>query len=83
MGSNDFTIVIHGKPDHEETRATFSHASANGPAIVIADFKEADLLAQMLKGGVNTQSKSMRFGICLRAVLLKVLILQFILIELV
>lgn len=54
LGSNDFTIVIHGKPDHEETRATFSHASANGPAIVIADFKEADLLAQMLKGGVNT-----------------------------
>ncbi len=28
-------------PGHEETRATFSHASAGGPAMVIRDMEEA------------------------------------------
>ncbi|MCB9044494.1 MAG: 4-hydroxy-3-methylbut-2-enyl diphosphate reductase, partial [Chitinophagales bacterium] len=28
LGKNDFTVIIHGKPTHEETRATFSHSSA-------------------------------------------------------
>ncbi|MGB2424410.1 MAG: 4-hydroxy-3-methylbut-2-enyl diphosphate reductase, partial [Flavobacteriales bacterium] len=27
LGGDDFTVVIHGKPKHEETRATFSHAA--------------------------------------------------------
>ncbi len=35
LGSEDFTIIIHGKPTHEETRATFSHASTSGHALVV------------------------------------------------
>ena len=34
-------MIIHGKPGHEETRATFSHAAAAGPALVIRDMEEA------------------------------------------
>jgi 4-hydroxy-3-methylbut-2-en-1-yl diphosphate reductase len=41
IARNEYTIIIHGKPKHEETRATFSHASANAPSIVVRDMKQA------------------------------------------
>src|SRR5664279_5534060 len=44
-----FTVIIHGKPGHEETRATFSHASSGGPALVIRDMEDAILLSQFIK----------------------------------
>lgn len=50
LGGDDFTVVIHGKPKHEETRATFSHASSTGPALVIADQAEAEVLAAFITG---------------------------------
>ena len=50
IAKNLYTIVIHGKPTHEETRATFSHASANAPAVVVKDMQQAKLLAQYILG---------------------------------
>lgn len=50
IARQDYTIIIHGKPGHEETRATFSHAAAKGPALVIRDMNEAVLLAPFLRG---------------------------------
>lgn len=50
IAAKDYTIIIHGKPDHEETRATFSHASANAPAVVVKDMKEAIELASFITG---------------------------------
>src|SRR5687768_17163491 len=50
IAQKGYTIVIHGKPKHEETRATFSHASANAPSIVINDLNEAYELASFIKG---------------------------------
>jgi 4-hydroxy-3-methylbut-2-en-1-yl diphosphate reductase len=41
IARNEYTIIIHGKPKHEETRATFSHASANAPSVVVRDMKQA------------------------------------------
>jgi 4-hydroxy-3-methylbut-2-enyl diphosphate reductase len=49
IAKKNYTIVIHGKPGHEETRATFSHAAANGPAIIIKDMAEAIKLAAYIK----------------------------------
>ena len=43
IAEKKFTVIIHGKPGHEETRATFSHAAAGGPALVIRDMEEADI----------------------------------------
>jgi 4-hydroxy-3-methylbut-2-enyl diphosphate reductase len=50
IAKNNYTIVIHGKPSHEETRATFSHAAANAPAVVVKDMQQAKLLANFIKG---------------------------------
>lgn len=50
IGDKGYTIIIHGKPKHEETRATFSHSSNNAPSVVINDMKEALKLAGYLTG---------------------------------
>ncbi len=50
IARQDYTIVIHGKPGHEETRATFSHAAAVTPSVVVRDMAEALLLARYIKG---------------------------------
>ena len=49
IAEKKFTVIIHGKPGHEETRATFSHAAAAGPAIVIRDMEEAILLSRFIR----------------------------------
>lgn len=50
LGEKAYTVVIHGKPRHEETRATFSHSSANAKSLVIKDMGEAEVLAQFIRG---------------------------------
>lgn len=50
IAKKEYTIVIHGKPSHEETRATFSHAAANAPSVVVKDMQEAELLATFITG---------------------------------
>ena len=45
-----YSIVIHGKPRHEETRATFSHSAVNAPAVVVNDMKEAVELGKYITG---------------------------------
>lgn len=50
IAKNNYTIVIHGKPNHEETRATFSHASANAPSVVVKDMKQTEELAKYISG---------------------------------
>jgi len=50
LGEDDFTVVIHGKPNHEETRATFSHAKQNGAALIVKDINETKILGQFILG---------------------------------
>ncbi len=50
IAKNQYTIIIHGKPNHEETRATFSHASANAPSIVVRDLEQTKELAKYITG---------------------------------
>ncbi len=49
IAEKNFTVIIHGKPGHEETRATFSRAAAGGPSLVIRDMEEATLLAGFIR----------------------------------
>jgi 4-hydroxy-3-methylbut-2-enyl diphosphate reductase len=48
LGKENYTIIIHGKPKHEETRATFSHSAHNGASVVVQDMEEAKRLATYL-----------------------------------
>lgn len=50
IAGRGYTIIIHGKPHHEETRATFSHASSAAPSVVIKDMEEAKALARYITG---------------------------------
>jgi 4-hydroxy-3-methylbut-2-enyl diphosphate reductase len=51
LGKEQHTIIIHGKPRHEETRATFSHSSLNAPSIIVSDMEEAQALGNYIIGG--------------------------------
>lgn len=50
LGAQRYSLIIHGKREHEETRATFSRAAACAPTLVIKDIKEAKLLADYIAG---------------------------------
>jgi len=50
IAQKGYTIVIHGKPKHEETRATFSHAASNAPSVIVNDMHEAENLAKYITG---------------------------------
>ncbi|HRP31321.1 MAG TPA: 4-hydroxy-3-methylbut-2-enyl diphosphate reductase [Agriterribacter sp.] len=45
-----YNIIIHGKPQHEETRATFSHSAVNAAAVVVKDMQEAIALGKYITG---------------------------------
>ncbi len=56
IAKKGYSIVIHGKPKHEETRATFSHASSGAPAVVVNDMQEAMQLARYITGELSPEN---------------------------
>jgi 4-hydroxy-3-methylbut-2-enyl diphosphate reductase len=50
IGGKKYTIVIHGKPQHEETRATFSHSKENAPTVIVRDLEQTKRLAGYITG---------------------------------
>lgn len=50
IAEKGYSIVVHGKPKHEETRATFSHASSHTPTIVVNDMEETIALTRYITG---------------------------------
>ncbi|NOX17338.1 MAG: 4-hydroxy-3-methylbut-2-enyl diphosphate reductase, partial [Chlorobi bacterium] len=52
LGDEDYTVVIHGKANHEETRATFSHSASNGKSLIVRNLEETKFLAEAILGKV-------------------------------
>jgi 4-hydroxy-3-methylbut-2-enyl diphosphate reductase len=50
IAKKNYTVIIHGKPRHEETRATFSHAAFFAPSVVVKDMEQAAELGKYIKG---------------------------------
>lgn len=50
LAQQGYSIVIHGKHTHEETRATFSHIQIDGPSVVVRDKEETELLTRYIRG---------------------------------
>lgn len=61
IGKEGYTIVVHGKPKHEETRATFSHSNVHTPTIVVKDMEEAKDLALYITQQKSAESFYTRF----------------------
>jgi 4-hydroxy-3-methylbut-2-enyl diphosphate reductase len=62
LGKRGYTLVVHGKYLHEETRATFSHAADNGPVVVVRNRKEAELLARYVRRELNQEQFEIDFA---------------------
>ena len=56
LGQSDHTIIIHGKHDHEETRATFSHSNSNAPTLVIKNLGEASKVSDFIQGKLDEET---------------------------
>ena len=61
IAKKGYSIVIHGKPKHEETRATFSHASSHTPTVVVNDMAETIELAKYITGEKPAEQFYMEF----------------------
>jgi 4-hydroxy-3-methylbut-2-en-1-yl diphosphate reductase len=53
IAKKNYSVVVHGKPTHEETRATFSHAAKNTPTVIVNDMYEAIELSKYITGEKN------------------------------
>src|SRR5215467_4203746 len=62
IAGKKYTVIIHGKPNHEETRATFSHASFKAPALVVKDMEQAEELVKYISGEKNPEKFYEGFG---------------------
>ncbi len=62
IASKGYSIIIHGKPRHEETRATFSHASSGAPSVVVNDMEEAVILSRYITGALPPETFYERFS---------------------
>jgi 4-hydroxy-3-methylbut-2-enyl diphosphate reductase len=56
IGKRQFTVVVHGKRYHEETRATFSHARQSAPVVVVRDLAEAQTLARVIRKELTAEA---------------------------
>ncbi|MBP6506387.1 MAG: 4-hydroxy-3-methylbut-2-enyl diphosphate reductase [Opitutaceae bacterium] len=58
-GREGYTVIIHGKAEHEETKATFSNTRRFAPALIVRDLEETRLLAEFI--GNSDPSAQARF----------------------
>ena len=50
IAKKNYTVIIHGKPKHEETRATFSHAAFFASSVIVKDMEQAKELGRYIIG---------------------------------
>lgn len=62
LGHQGYTVVIHGKRYHEETRATFARAACEAPVVVVRDLDEAADLARVIRGEADAAFFYERFA---------------------
>ena len=52
-GREGYTVIIHGKAEHEETKATYSNTIRYAPAVIVRNLEEGERLAAVIN---NTNS---------------------------
>jgi 4-hydroxy-3-methylbut-2-enyl diphosphate reductase len=61
LGEGGYTVVVHGKAAHEETRATFSHSRRSAPTVIVRDLEEARLLGDIIRESAPPSEFERRF----------------------
>lgn len=62
IGKQDYTILIHGKVNHEETRSTFSRSERDSKAVlVLRDMEEAKKLGKYISGEFSQEQFETEF----------------------
>lgn len=62
IGKDNYTIIIHGKHSHEETRSTFSRSDKHSKAIIVRDIEESKLLAEYINGNKSKEQFAIDFN---------------------
>lgn len=55
LGKDNYTVIIHGKAKHEETKATFSHAKESSPSVIVRDLEETKLLSKIILNELSSE----------------------------
>lgn len=50
-GKDGYTVIIHGKSEHEETKATFSNTRRYAPAVIVRNLDEVRALGEIIASG--------------------------------
>jgi 4-hydroxy-3-methylbut-2-enyl diphosphate reductase len=58
-GKLGYTVIIHGKHEHEETKATFSNSSIFAPSLIIRDAREAERLATVIAATAPEEARAL------------------------
>ena len=56
IGQKEYTVIVHGKPKHEETRATFSHSRSHTPTVVVEDMEQTHRLAAYIREEIPAEA---------------------------
>jgi 4-hydroxy-3-methylbut-2-en-1-yl diphosphate reductase len=61
LGEDSYSIIIHGKANHEETKATFSRSEKSAPSIIVKDIHEARIVGDFILGKVSIDEFKNKF----------------------
>jgi 4-hydroxy-3-methylbut-2-enyl diphosphate reductase len=62
LGKKNYTIIVHGKYNHEETIATFSHSKENSPTVIVRNIEETRGLCDIILGKIPREKFYELFG---------------------
>lgn len=55
IAEKNYTIIIHGKVNHEETKSTFSHAQKYAPCLIVKNIAQTEILKKYILGKKEMQ----------------------------
>jgi len=59
-GRKGYTVIIHGKAEHEETKATFSNTCRYAPALIVRDLAEVQQLGRIIAATTPAEAEEAR-----------------------
>lgn len=62
LGKDGYSVIVHGKRTHEETRATFSHSRQTAPTLIVFNMKDAEYLISYMKQEVTLKEFNSHFA---------------------